>query len=518
MTSEWLLTNGVVWTGTDEVEAIAIRGDRIIAIGSEDAVAAAVGSGAQALDLTGHRVIPGLIDSHVHFLRAGTHWNDVVRWDDVATLEGGLARIREQATRNPPGTWIRVLGGWHPQRFPERRGPTAADLDAVAPEHPVYVQLLYEEAYLNRTAVEAAPDDVDATKGTIRGPGAFASVLQAIPAPQAASQRASIVALVAECTRFGLTGVVDPGGFGVTPQSYEALLDVWKSGDLDLRVRLYHVPWRRGSEVDDVRYWLEHVKPGDGDDWLRHVGLGEIFVFGSHDMEGLDAFFVSDESRAELIEITTLLAEAGWPGHLHAILDSTVDAVLDAWEAVAATAGPLPKLSLAHAEFIGSRNLGRVRDLGVGIAVQDRLAFRATDSIESWGTEAVIAAPPLRDILDLGIPLGAGTDATVVTPLNPWLSMWWLVTGRSLDGAPRRVERHRLSRAEALHAYTSGSAWFSGEEHTRGTLAPGMLADLAVLSDDFFTVDEEVIPDIRSVLTMIGGRVVHSAAPFQDLV
>ena len=529
MTVEWLFGNGPIWTGTSDVEALAIAGDRVVTAGTEDEARAAVGPDARSVDLDGHRLVPGLIDSHVHFLRAGMHWNDVVRWDDIGSLQEGLARIEQAAAATPQGTWIRVLGGWHPHRLEERRGPTTAELDAAAPDHPVFVQLLYEEASLNSAAVAAAlgegdppggtierhPDGVPT--GTIRGPGAFAAVLGSVPQPAVEAQHSSFAALMAECSRLGLTGVIDPGGFGVTPPSYDGLLDVWESGGLDVRVRLYLVPWERGSEVEQVRYWVENIEPGSGDDWLRYVGVGEIFTFGCHDMEGLNEFAVSDEARTDLAEITTLLARSGWPGHLHAILDSTIDTVLDVWEEVAAEVGALPRFSLTHADFISGRNLQRAADLGIGIGTQSRFLFRAADSAASWGSTATAAAPPLRDILDLGIPLGAGTDGTVVTPINPWLTLWWLITGQSLDEAPPRDERHRLSRHEALAAYTSGSAWFSLEEQERGTLAPGMLADLAVLNEDFFAVAESAIPELRSVLTMVGGRVVHADGPFDGV-
>ena len=530
MTDGWLLGNGPIWTGDRDVEALGIAGDRILAAGTEEEARAAIGADARFVDLGGHRVIPGLIDSHVHFLRAGMHWNDVVRWDDVETLQQGLSRIAQMASETPEGTWIRVLGGWHPHRFVEGRGPTRSELDAAAPDHPVYVQLLYEEAVLNSLAIAAALGKADPSGGTIdrdgsgaptgiiRGPGAFASVLASIPQPSVEKQRASFQALMAECTRLGLTGVVDPGGFGVSPVSYHGLLDVWKSGDLDLRVRLYVVPWERGSEVAQIRSWVEDIEPGTGDDWLRYVGVGEIFTFDAHDMEGLNPFTVGAEARADLVEITTLLARSGWPGHLHAILDPTIDAVLDVWEQVASEEGALPRFSLTHADFISERNLKRARDLGIGIGTQSRFLFRAADGAASWGASVVAGAPPLRDILDLSIPLGAGTDGTVVTPINPWLTIWWLVTGNSLDGAPPRDARHRLTRVEGLAAYTSGSAWFSLEERTRGRLAPGMLADLVVLSDDYFAMDDDRIPDLTSLLTMIGGRIVHAKGSFTRFI
>ncbi|MBK5269093.1 MAG: amidohydrolase [Acidimicrobiia bacterium] len=525
-----LLVNGRIWTGDEHVEAVAIRNGKILAAGSDEAVREIAERGADVLDLDGRRAIPGLIDSHVHFLRGGQTWNDIVRWDGVPSLEEGLRRIAVAASSTPAGTWLRVLGSWHPGQFSEGRGPTQAELDRAAPDHPVYVQLLYEWAILNSMAANLAlgesnppggeieRDATGAPTGLIRGPGAFGMVLGQIPAPTRAAQVASTKALMADFNATGITGVIDPGGFGVIPESYGALFDTWRAGEMTLRVGLYVVPGGRGTEVEDLRQWVRYVQPGFGDDMLRYVGAGEILTFGCHDLEGVRPFEVSKEAKADLTEITRMLSLAGWPIHMHAVLDPTIGAVLDVFEEVAADVGLRGRVSLAHAEPIGRRNLERVKALGIGIAIQDRMIMRSADSAAFWGEEIAIDSPPLRDILDLGIPLGAGTDGTVVASHDPWQCIHWLVTGKSIDGAPPRSERHRLTIEEALAAYTSGSAWFSLDEHKRGTLKPGMLADIAVLSDDVFAIDPDSLTSVRSDLTMVGGVAVHAAGPFSGPV
>lgn len=501
---------------------------RVVAAGEVEGVRAALRSGHREVDVEGSRVVPGLIDSHVHVLRAGLTWNDVVRWDDITSLEEGLARIRRAAETRPSGTWVRVLGGWYPGRFSEGRGPTSEELDAVAGDRPAYVQLLYEEGVLNRAGLDRllAEGDVEGIErdgdgrptGVIRGPKAFGRVLSMFERPTRREEADSTRSLIADFTSLGVTGALDPGGFGITPESYSAMFGLWRRGELDMRIRLYLVPGTRGDELADIREWVRYVQPGFGDDMLSYVGMGEILSFGCHDMEGVRPFHVAEESRRELAEICRLLAAHDWPVHMHAIFDTTIQAVLDVWEDVDREFGlPGRRFSLAHAEPISRRSLERVRALGVGLAVQNRLMYRSADSAALWGEETARNSPPLGDILDLGIPLGAGTDATVVSPHNPWPAIWWLVTGRSFDGAPPREERHRLSIEQALSAYTRGSAWFSFEEQTRGHLEPGALADVAVVDPDPFAVEPDALPGITSRLTLVGGRAVHTSPAFSGL-
>ncbi|MBO0686035.1 MAG: amidohydrolase family protein, partial [Candidatus Dormibacteraeota bacterium] len=312
---------------------------------------------------------------------------------------------------------------------------------------------------------------------------------------------------------------VDTGGIGVSRSSYDALMEARRRGLVSVRTRLYVGAGLRGEELSQVRDWTQAVSPGEGDEVVRFVGAGEILSFGCHDMDGLHSFTITPEARSELAGMVRMLAAKRWPIHLHATLDTTIDTMLEVMEEVDADHPLRPlRVSLAHVEPISERNLRRAQALGAGLAVQDRMVFRAGAAARAWGSEEAVAqSPPLGSMLAMGLPVGAGTDATRATSFNPWLSLWWLVSGRSLDGGPPRAPEHRLSRPRALELYTRGSAWFSFEEGLRGMLAPGWLADLAVLSADYFTVPEDGIRDIRSELTLLGGRVVHASGPFAGL-
>ncbi len=528
--ADMVLLNGKVSIGIAEApqyEALAIQRDRILALGTNKEMQEFTDELTTVIDVGGRRIIPGLIDSHIHLVRAGLTWDDELHWDGVSSLEQALAMIADAVKQQPEGTWIRAVGGWHPGQFVEQRGPTQADLNAIAPHHPVYVQLLYEDALVNSAALQAcgvtsasnAPagglfecDESGELSGRVRGVPAFNYFLQRMGKTTFEQQVASTCSMLQAFNRVGLTGAIDTGGLGATPEIYRPLFEVWRQGKMSVRTRLYVGATERGQEKAQIAEWIRHLAPGFGDALLKVVGVGEIVVFGYHDLEGLVPLHVSAESKRELYEITRMAVEQGWPMQIHAVCAPTISAVLDVWEEIDRQF-PLVgrRFSIAHADSITDADLLRVRELGIGLAIQNRLVFRAADSARAWGDDVVHGAPPLRRMLDLGIAVGAGTDATRVTSYNPWLSLWWLVTGCSVDGAPPRKYEHCLSREEALRLYTAGSAWFSFDEQERGTLVPGKLADLAVLSEDYFNVPNEVIPTLQSVLTVVGGRAVYSA-------
>ena len=524
--ADLLLTNGRVDPADPRPTSVAIRGGLIQAIAPDADLAAAAGPATTTVDLGGRRVIPGLIDSHAHVLRGGMTWERELEWGEVGSLAEGLALISARAAAAPAGEWIAVVGGWHPGQFAERRAPERADLDRAAPDHPCFVQRLYDDAVLNTAALAAcglfdgaAPDGVEverdvagAPTGRVRGLAAFRWVAGAMGAASGDEQRRSLRAFGDHLAGFGITGAIDPGGFGFGFDQYGPLFDLWRADELGLRLRLFLCATRQGEELDEIDE-LTRVLPRDfGDDLLRVTGIGELVVSGCHDMEGLAPVDFDRDSRDRLLAVSRLVANRGWPMHVHTILDSSIAAVLDAWEAVDADhrVGPLG-FTLAHVEDMSVASLGRARALGLKLAVQNRLMLRAADTARAWGAERVEQSPPLRAFVDAGFAIGAGTDGTRVTPINPWRSLWWFVTGRALEGGPRRGAAHRLDRALALRLYSEGSAALSGEAGRRGRLVPGQLADLAVLDRDYFTVGEDEIPAIRSALTVVGGRPTHVA-------
>lgn len=510
-----VLRGGRVWDQIDlaGVDSVAMSGGRILAVGASRELAPLIASHTRVVDLDGRRVIPGLIDSHIHLVRGGLRWASDVRWEDVASLVEGLDRIHRAAVEREPGEWVVVLGGWHPGQFEENRGPTIEELDEAAPRHPVYVQRGYVEAFLNSQAVTVM-DMSRAGDGHIDELAQIQVCNARLPRPDFAAQVEGTRSMLRDLNALGLTGAIDAGGFGMTPELYRALFELWRRGERGFRTRLLVGPATPGEEAAQLGEWVRYAHPGFGDEYLRLLGAGEVLLYGAHDMEGVDARDVGSPVD-DLAEVSALLATAGWPVHAHAILDSSVGALLDAWERVDEKSSVRDlRFTITHAEQVGVKNLERIRALGIGVTVQHRIDFRARGSLRAWGETQMLRSPPLRDLIDMGIPLGAGTDSTVASSYRPWQCLWWLVSGGSIAGIRPRSDEHRLTRDEALRLYTSGSAWFSFEEEDRGNLSPGSFADLAVLSDDFLTVPEDRIRDIESELTIVGGRVVHSGSAF----
>jgi predicted amidohydrolase YtcJ len=532
--AETVFLDGRVWPGAapaigTEPTALAVAGGRVTALGSDEEVRELAGPGTTVIGLQGRRVIPGLIDGHMHAARAGLTWTSELHWDGIPDVDSALASISAAAEHASPGQWIRAVGGWHPCQFTDRREPTREELDKAAGDQPVYVQALYEVAVLNSAAIRACGLDkvtgdlaggrierdprTGEPTGRVHGMGAFTFCLAAAGTSGRDGQRRSTAGMMADLHASGLTGIVDPGGFGMVPESYDPLFDLWRAGELTMRMRLFLSAAHPGQEYAEVDAWLRHAQTRFGDEILQVLGAGEVVHFGCHDFEGQESFTVSDESAADLLRIARRVAERGWPLHVHAVLDSSVTRILDCWESVNSEI-PLADLrfSLAHADRISPRNLARLRALGAGVVLDDRQVFKAATSAAAWGGAGVMTrVPPVGDIIAAGIPVAASTDATRASSWSPWLALWWLTTGISLDRVRRRGPGQVATRAQALEWYTAGSAWLSFEEADRGHLRPGARADLAVLSEDYFTVPSGRIPTIGSELTMVGGRVVHSS-------
>jgi hypothetical protein len=260
------------------------------------------------------------------------------------------------------------------------------------------------------------------------------------------------------------------------------------------------------------------TRPGAGSDFYRMNGAGEMLTFSAADFEDFlePRPELVPSLEGELTRVVRLLAEHRWPFRLHATYDESITRFLDVFEAVNREV-PLGGLRwfFDHAETISERNLERVKALGGGIAVQHRMAFQGEYFIDRYGRKAAEQSPPIRKMLAMGVPVGAGTDATRVASYNPFVSLYWLVSGKTVGGTPLYPEANRLDRMEALRRYTVGSAWFSGEEDKKGAVEVGKLADLAVLSADYFSVPEEEIKRIESLLTVVGGKVVYGAGEFK---
>jgi predicted amidohydrolase YtcJ len=324
-----------------------------------------------------------------------------------------------------------------------------------------------------------------------------------------------------ELNRLGLTGACDAGGgFQNYPEDYEIIQQLHERGEMTLRIAYNLFTQKPGGELEDFVRWSKIVKPGEGDDMFRCNGAGEMLVFSAADFEDFlePRPDLADKLESELERVVGFLAENRWPFRLHATYDESIGRFLDVFEKVNQHA-PLEGLHwfFDHCETISDRNIERVKALDGGIAVQHRMAFQGEYFVDRYGAKAAERTPPVRRMLDMGVPVGAGTDATRVASYNPFVSLYWLTTGRTLGGLSLYPDDALLSREEALRLYTHGSAWMSRETETRGILAPGRLADIAVLSADYFSIPDEEIKSLESVLTILGGKPVYGAEEFEPL-
>jgi predicted amidohydrolase YtcJ len=541
MPAQKIFYNGKIATNTTPsfVEAMAIEDGKISAIGKGTEIMMLRDVRTEVVDLCGQTVIPGLNDSHLHIIRGGLHYNLELRWDGVASLADGLRMLREQARRTPAPQWVRVVGGWSEFQFAERRMPTLDEINAVAPETPVFVLHLYDRALLNAAALRA----VGYTRDTANPPGGEiqkdkkgnptglliarpnANVLYATlaggPVLPYEDQLISTRHFMRELNRLGVTSAIDAGGgFQNYPDDYCVVSELHRRGQMTVRVAYNLFTQRPKHELEDFSNWTGSAKLYQGDQTLRLNGAGEMLVFSAADFEDFleprpDLGGVLEK---ELEEVVRLLATQRWPFRLHATYDESIERFLNVFERVNRDI-PINGLHwfLDHAETISDRNIERVVTLGGGIAVQHRMAFQGEYFVERYGAAAARRTPPIRRMLELGCPVGAGTDATRVASFNPFVSLYWLVSGRTVGGLELYTEANRMSRDEALRLYTLGSSWFSTENGSKGGLYPGQLADFAVLTDDYFSIPEEEIKLLESQLTVVGGEVVYASRDFRFL-
>jgi hypothetical protein len=321
-----------------------------------------------------------------------------------------------------------------------------------------------------------------------------------------------------ELNRLGVTSAIDAGGgFQNYPDDYAVVDELARAGQLTVRIAYNLFTQRKGEEIDDFQLWTKLVSPGQGDDFYRHNGAGEMLVFSAADFEDFlePRPELAPGMEAELERVVRHLVANRWPFRIHATYDESISRMLDVFEKVNRD---IPFAGLHwlfdHAETISPANLERVHALGGGIAIQHRMAFQGEYFVDRYGAEAARNTPPITRMLEMGIPVGAGTDATRVASYNPWTALYWLVSGRTVGGMRLYDSSNQLPRDIALELWTAGSAWFSGEEDKKGRIKAGQLADLAVLSGDYFSVPEEDIKSLESLMTIVGGKIVYADGPF----
>ena len=516
--------------------AVAIANGLFTAIGDESDILSLATSNTRLVDLQGRRVLPGLIDNHLHIIRGGLNYNMELRWDGVRSLADAMDMLKRQVAITPAPQWVRVVGGFTEHQFVEKRLPTIAELNAVAPDTPVFLLHLYDRALLNGAALRAVgyTRDTPAPPGgeIVRdGEGNPTGLLLA--KPNAAILYATLARgpklpfdyqlnstrhFMRELNRLGVTGAIDAGGGSQNyPDDYAVIQRLADDGLLTIRLAYNLFTQKPQAEKDDFLNWTRHSRYKQGDDYFRHNGAGEMLVFSAADFEDFrePRPDMPAQMEEDLEGVVRILAENRWPWRMHATYDETISRALDVFEHVNKDI-PLQGLNwfIDHAETISDRSIDRIAALGGGIAVQHRMAYQGEYFVERYGSAAAEATPPVAKILEKGVPVSAGTDATRVASYNPWVSLAWLVTGRTVGGLRLYPQRNCLDREAALRMWTENVTWFSNEVGKKGQIKVGQFADLIVPDRDFFACTEHEIADTVSELTMVGGKIVYSAGQF----
>ncbi len=519
--------------------AVAIRDGKFVAVGSEEDVLTLRGTGTRVIDLKGRCVLPGLVDNHTHVVRGGLNYNLELRWDGVRSLADAMDMLRRQVVVTPAPQWVRVVGGFTEHQFVEKRLPTLDEINAIAPETPVFLLHLYDRALLNAAALRAVgytKDTPEPPGGEITRDGQGNPIGLLLAKPNAMILYATLAKgpklpfdyqinstrhFMRELNRLGITGVIDAGGgFQNYPDDYAVIQRLADDGQMTVRLAYNLFTQKPQQEKEDFLKWTASVKYKQGDDYFRHNGAGEMLVFSAADFEDFrqPRPDMPTNMEGELEEVIRVLAQNRWPWRLHATYDETISRALDVFEKVNREI-PLEGLRwfFDHAETISERSIDRVAALGGGIAVQHRMAYQGEYFVERYGTRAAEATPPIRRMIDKGVKVSAGTDATRVASYNPWVSLSWMITGKTVGGMNLYPRCNLLDRETALRMWTENVAWFSNDEGRRGRIEVGQFADLIVPSKDYFSVSEDEISFLTSHLTVVGGRVVFGDGVFADL-
>ncbi|HKV38047.1 MAG TPA: amidohydrolase [Blastocatellia bacterium] len=521
---ELVIVNAKVATLDDQSsiqQAVAVRDGKFFAVGSSAEIGKLAGPATRVIDAQRRTVVPGLIDTHLHCLRAGLRWKYEVRADDFRKLSTLLEAIKARAQKVPPGTWIATLGGWHWSQIAERRMPTREELDAIAPNHPVYVQAGYDVGQLNTAAIKAsgitgstvAPPGPGASfgkdaqgnfNGVITGMATVRFMETKFPKPTFEEKIEGLRLVMHDFNASGLTGLIDAG---TALDDYQPVYELWRRGGMTLRVGMQ----ASSGTLDQAMDWIRHF-PGSrlGDDMLWMNSLGEVVLSKMADDVAAGDKPISPETREDFKKVVEAAAEHNDTMSLHCTEENYLNTSVDVFEEVNAEI-PLThlRMTLLHAEQITPAIIERMKRLGMGILIQDRQITNSDEMRQQWGSR-IADAPIVKTVYESGIPFGGGTDGTIYVPYRPFMSLWWYVSGRNWRGDVVRPTQV-LTREQALRVYTRQAAWFSFHENRRGAIIPGFLADLLILGKDYFTVPENEIPFIRPDVTIVGGKVVFES-------
>ena len=543
--ADLIIYNGKVATMSEPdefVQAIATKDGIILATGTSSKIIADYKNNSTLLiDAHGKTIIPGLNDSHIHIIREGLNYNSELRWDGVKTLKRAMEMLKEQAARTPDGVWVKVVGGWNEFQFKEKRQPTIDEINDAVPDKPVFISYLYGKAFVNKKGIEVLKYDKDTRyegilieldKDSIptgmlyakETPKAIYTTLGLTTKLSPEERLNSTLQFYNELNSFGITSAVDAAGGGQNyPDDYEVALELARADKLSIRTSYYLFAQQKGKELLDYEKWLKLTHPNKNDEMLiangfSMEGAGENIVATAADFENFlePRTILSNQMETDLEPVIKLLVKNRWPFRLHATYGESIDRMLNVFEKVN-TEVPFNGLRwfFDHAETITDAELTRVKNLGGGIAVQFRMYFQG-ELFEKMYGKPTTQIPPIKKMIAMGIPVGMGTDATRISTYNPWMALHWLLTGKTIGGMQFWPEDEVLDKFTALQLYTSGSAWCSGEENEKGKLVKGMYADMAILSDDYFSIPPDKVRNIKSLMTIVNGKIVYASGQYSS--
>ena len=541
--ADMIIYNGKIATMAKPGEfkqAIAMQNGLIIATGNSASIFKRYkGTATKLINAGGKTVIPGLNDSHMHAIREGLNFNMELRWDGVKTLKRAMEMLKEQAARTPPGAWVKVVGGWNEFQFAEKRQPTIDEINAAVPDKPVFITYLYGKAFVNKKGIEVLGYDKNTNyPGSLvelDKEGKPTGLLYAKQTPMAIYKTLALTGTLnpeerinssehfyREINSFGITSVIDAaGGSQNYDADYQASLSLAKAGKLTVRTAYYLFAQQKGKELEDYQKWINQTHPNKNDHILMDngyamEGAGENLIASGADFENFlePRIELSPEMETDLEPVIRLLVKNRWPFRLHATYGESINRMLNVFEKVNKDT-PFNGLRWCfdHAETITDAELTRVKALGGGVAVQFRMYYQGELYNKMYG-QPKTQLPPIKKMLAMGIPVGMGTDAPRISTFNPWMALHWLLTGKTIGGMQFWPKEQVLDKYTALKLYTSGSAWFSGEQAAKGKLVNGMYADMAILSDDYFTATPEKVKQISALMTIVNGKIVYASGKY----
>jgi len=519
--ADLILTSGKIITVDAQfsiAQAVAVRGDRIVAVGTNADITRMAGPNTRRIDLRGRAVVPGMIDNHAHFQEEGAYWTQETRLDGVDSRKQALEMLAAKARAKGPGQWVYTLGGWSPDQFTDNKKPfTREELDQAVPNNPVLLQFTRAQTYLNSKAIEAIGLDKmnqpwimrDASgrpTGVVENAGAgavrnAAGFLKELPKEIFESSQ---MAMLKDLSRAGLTA---SGG----SCDFEDIYKQWaREGRLSMRFFCFRTP--QGANAEQRLAAIPTLRYHDGDEWIDHSNWGEGLAGGG----GGDVFSmvppppVSQAAWDEWGRFARAAAMAHIPIQIHTVTEQAVEGELREVEKISKDIDIRPlRWAFMHMEGVTPAQVERMKKLNMFIAIHPREIVSGGFLHRAHGDKA-FAMPPLREIQDSGILWGLGTDAFEVNQYRPFQTLYWAVTGKMVGGTV--VNTHTVSREAALIAHTRSNAYLFFRENDLGSIQSGRFADLLVLDRDYLTIPADQIKDIKPMMTIVGGRVVFDAA------